>query len=85
MFVCVTLYVRVWIETVETRKAVGEKRVTLYVRVWIETVKLLNALKPPPCHPLREGVDWNLRIIDTTKLINVTLYVRVWIETNDLL
>ena len=33
----VTLYVRVWIETISNRQAKISAYVTLYVRVWIET------------------------------------------------
>ena len=33
----VTLYVRVWIETVRVEGNVRCENVTLYVRVWIET------------------------------------------------
>ena len=35
----VTLYVRVWIETVQAHLTIEELMVTLYVRVWIETAK----------------------------------------------
>ena len=35
---CVTLYVRVWIETILIRPEDFGGNVTLYVRVWIETV-----------------------------------------------
>ena len=35
---CVTLYVRVWIETSSTSLASLVAAVTLYVRVWIETI-----------------------------------------------
>ena len=34
---CVTLYVRVWIETVRLKELTRISGVTLYVRVWIET------------------------------------------------
>ena len=33
------------------------------------------------CHPLREGVDWNISISAAFICRYVTLYVRVWIET----
>ena len=35
--ISVTLYVRVWIETVKSATSWRRHRVTLYVRVWIET------------------------------------------------
>ena len=37
----VTLYVRVWIETVNKERIAKSTEVTLYVRVWIETNKVL--------------------------------------------
>ena len=35
----VTLYVRVWIETICDCNSLACKPVTLYVRVWIETIE----------------------------------------------
>ena len=37
--------------------------VTLYVRVWIETCCRLHRRNIRLCHPLREGVDWNLAVL----------------------
>ena len=36
----VTLYVRVWIETICASYRYGIIQVTLYVRVWIETIEI---------------------------------------------
>ena len=52
----VTLYVRVWIETMWKKRGNQQYLVTLYVRVWIETATKFPA-DAASCHPLREGVD----------------------------
>ena len=57
MWVNVTLYARVWIETSSMWANAICALVTLYARVWIETKRRDFATYFQRGHPLREGVD----------------------------
>ena len=77
----VTLCVRVWIEIFYTELLCFYIKVTLCVRVWIEIQITLCNLPIRFGHPLREGVDWNRRELESLiEEMQVTLCVRVWIE-----
>ncbi len=53
----VTLFVRVWIETMFLIALFGIVSVTLFVRVWIETRYRRTLIISKASHHLREGVD----------------------------
>ena len=54
--------------------------VILFVRMWVEMTLLLFLFLLHVCHPLREDVSWNTKVVSDTSQGMVILFVRMWVE-----